>query len=93
MPTTSRRTTRLGILLVVVVAALTLGLSNAAWAQALSLPDVSDNAFAASDIDIPIANGNNICGNSVDLIGVDVTGMVGRGGDETVCVIWDQIDD
>jgi hypothetical protein len=89
MPTTSRRTTRLGILSAVVVAALTLVLSNAAWAQ-LSLPDVADNAFAASNVDVPILNDSYICGNSIPVLGIDVTGTLGpewfgNGGD-TVCV-------
>jgi hypothetical protein len=90
MPTTSRRTTRLGVLLAVVVAALTLGFSNAAWAQeAVSLPDVADNALAASSVNIPILNDINVCGVYVDVVAVDVSGAIGAYDPASFCVISD----
>jgi hypothetical protein len=83
-------------LLAVLVVALTLSLSNAAWAQAVSLPDVGDNPFAASEFDVSILDDLQVCGTSPNILSVDVTGTAPAfgNGDFVTCIpIGGVIDD
>jgi hypothetical protein len=86
-------------IVIALLSILTIGMTiqpphqSVAQSVPLDLDEIFENVFAASDIDIDILNGSNICGNSIQVLGLDTFGSLLGDYNDSVCFIVKEFED